>query len=737
LPVGVELVAAYDSSEFVEAAIREVWLTLGIAFVLVVLVIFVFLRNPRSTLVPAVSIPVSIVGAFTILYAMGYSMNILTLLALVLAIGIVVDDAIVVLENVYRHVEEGMAPMAAALKGMGEIGFAIVTITISLVAVFVPLAFQRTAAGQLFVEFAFALAGSVVISAFVALTLSPMMAARLLKPVDRERHGWLFMAFDRGFAAVNRGYGRGLGWVLRARWVVVVVFAVAAFVTTVAYRGLDKDFLPEEDRGAFFCFVVAPEGATSEYTDRMVSQVEEIIRAEAEVRSVGCLVAPPFSGPGLANQGITFVRMHPDRKGTVQDLVDGPDGLRMRLVREVEGAMVIANIPKPISRSFGAPFQLTIQNQDLEALNRVSQDLVNRLRGLPFLVNVRSSFEVTKPELRVEIDRGRAAALGVAVVDISRTMQVLFGGLDLTKIKVDGKEYDVIAQLERGSRLTPRDLERTYVRSDRGQLIQLSSVVSYHSGAAPNAIEHYDRLRSATLTATPVGVTLGTAIERVESILAADLPAGFLHAWSGESRDFKDAQREFWWILGLAVVIVYMVLASQFESLVHPFTVMLALPLAGVGAFGLIWLLAFLGQAGLIRPIPAMNFNLFSQIGLVLLVGLVTKNSILLVEFANQQRARGLGSREAMLRAGLIRLRPILMTSLSTVAGILPIAIGFGAGAESRRPMGVAVVGGLLTSTCLTLFVIPVFYTLFSDMVLWFQGKTAGVPATVPVPGGE
>jgi multidrug efflux pump subunit AcrB len=312
-------------------------------------------------------------------------------------------------------------------------------------------------------------------------------------------------------------------------------------------------------------------------------------------------------------------------------------------------------------------------------------------------------------------------------------MQILFGGLDLSRVKREGKEYDVIAQLERGSRLTPRDLERIYVRNNEGKLIQLNSVVNYQAGAAPNVIEHYNRLRSATLTATPVGVTLGTAIERVQGILATELPPGFLTAWAGESRDFLDTQYQFWWILGLAIVIVYMVLASQFESLIHPFTVMLALPLAGVGAFGLIWLIEFGGQTGVIPRVPAMNFNLFSQIGLVLLVGLVTKNSILLVEFANQQRRQGAASREAMLQAGLIRLRPILMTSLSTIAGILPIAIGFGAGAESRRPMGLAVVGGLVTSTLLTLFVIPVVYTLFSDLGALFR-RTQPAPAVTTQP---
>lgn len=734
LPQGVNLVVAYDSSTFVEAAIYEVWITLGIAFGLVVVVIFVFLRNVRSTVIPGVVIPVSIVGVFTVLYAMGYSVNILTMLALVLAIGIVVDDAIVVLENIYRHLEAGKPPMAAAFAAMREIGFAIIAITISLVAVFIPLAFQKTTTGRLFIEFAFALAGSVVISAFVALSLTPMMAARILQPVAREKHGPLYLAFERGLAALSQGYGAMLRWVLRHRVAMLGVGGSALVLLVWGYRSLDKEFLPEEDRGAFLCFVVTPEGSTAEYTDRMMRQMEQILEAVPEVRSRGSIVAPPFSGPGVANQGIAFVRLHPERTRSVQDIVNGPEGLRMRFLTGIEGALVIPNIPKPISRGFGAPFSLVLQNDDLDQLNATAQALANKLRTLGFLVNVRSSFEVTKPELRIEIDRNRAAALGVSVVDIARTLQILFGGLDLSRIKVGGKQYDVIAQLDRYSRLTPRDLERVYVRNDRGALVQLSSVVNYHSGAAPNAIEHYNRLRSATLTATPVGVTLGTAIERVEALLPAELPPGTLYAWSGESRDLLEAQEQFWWILGLAIVIVYMVLASQFESLVHPLTVMLALPLAGVGAFGLLWLIGFAGRTGWLPPVSAMNFNLYSQVGLVLLVGLVTKNSILLVEFANQRRAQGANAHEAMVQAGLVRLRPILMTSFSTIAGILPIAIGFGAGAESRRPLGVTVVGGMITSTLLTLFIIPVVYTAFSDFTdRVLRRKTAPVPAPAAV----
>jgi multidrug efflux pump len=357
--------------------------------------------------------------------------------------------------------------------------------------------------------------------------------------------------------------------------------------------------------------------------------------------------------------------------------------------------------------------------------------------GKPLLTSVRVGYEVDKPELRLTIDRNRAAALGVSIEDISRTLQILFGGLDLSRIKVAGKEYLVIAQLARTSRLTPQDLDTVFVRSSKGELIQLSTVVKREAGAAPNAINHYGRMRSASITASPGAVPIGVVVKETETMLATELPTGFQFAWGGDAKNLRDATTEVWWVLGLAAIIVYMTLAAQFESLIHPLTVMLALPLAAVGAFGTLWLLDLGGKIGLYHPIPAMNVNLFSQIGLVLLVGLVTKNSILLVEFANQRRAAGLLARDAMLDAGRVRLRPILMTAFSTIAGILPIAIGFGAGAESRRPMGVAVVGGMLTSTFLTLFVIPVVYTLFSDLTARRSSAPMPVGAPKPLPVGK
>ena len=754
LPDGIEMVFNYDESIFVRKAIVEVWQTLGIAFGLVVLIIWFFLGDFRSTIIPAIAIPVSIIGTFAILHAFGYSINILTMLALVLAIGVVVDDAIVVLENIHRHVEEGMTPMKAAFKGMDEIAFAVVAITLSLIAVFTPLLFQKSATGRLFIEFAVAVAGSVAVSAFVALSLSPMMAARLLQAHDTKKRFILIRWFDGMMKGFTRVYGVLLrrcvnfasvlarpfaGWPWLPRFGAGLVFAalLAGLVGApnwYLFGKLEGEFLPEEDKGRLLCFVFCPEGSTTEYTDRQVRKMEEILKKTPEVEAFGSVTAFSLAGPGPANQSIVFVRLKEpeERKRGVQEIVNGPGGLRLQFFQNVEGAIAVPNIPKAIGRGFGSAFQLVIQAQDLDQLNNYTTSLLHKLRQTDFLVNVRSSFEVTKPELRLEINRNRAAALGLSIEDVSRTLQILFGGLDLSRIKLDGKEYEVIAQLQRGSRLLPQDLDRIYVRNRDGQLMQLSSVINRQEGAAPNVIEHYNRLRSTTISASLNGVPLGTAIQRVETLLGQDLPPGYLHAWAGESKEFTDSGQEFLFVLVLALIITYMVLAAQFESLVHPITVIFCVPLAGIGALGLLWLVNFLSKAGLLPPLASMNINLFSLIGFVLLVGLVTKNGILLVEFANQRRAAGASPKEAMQEAGRVRLRPILMTAFSTIAGILPIAIGFGAGAESRRPMGVAVIGGMLTSTFLTLVVIPMVYTLFSELTT----RVRPDPGARPLPAG-
>lgn len=724
LPAGVNTSIPYDESVFIEKSIKEVWETLGIAFVLVVLTIFIFLHNARSTFIPSITIPVSITATFGILYLLGFTINIVTMLAFVLTIGLVVDDAIIVLENIFRHVEEGTPPMEAAFIGMKEIGFAVIATTVALVAVFLPMAFQTSVTGRLFIEFAVAISFSVLISAFVALTLAPMLSSRILRQEHNEEKKGLVGIFEKGLTNLTKLYEKNLRWALNFPVVIVVVSGIVLLLSIFFYSKLNREFLPDEDKGRLLCFILTPEGSTSEYTDRMVKKAEKIISEVPEVEGYFSAVALARGSPGKTSQGLSFIRLKDGHRRHIRDIIGGPTGLGFKFFNNIEGAIVIPIIPKSIGRGFSQPFQLVVEGQDLTELNSYAEQLSGKLRASGYLVNVRSTFELNKPELRIHIDRNRAGALGVSVEDISHTLQILFGGLDLSKVNLSGKEYDVIVQLERESRLTPSDLDKLYVRSSDGKLVQLSNVVTYETGGGPSAINHFNRLRSATIEATPLGIPLGIAIERVEQILKTDLPAGFRYEWTGEAKDLLDAGNETVIVLILSMLVIYMVLASQFESFVHPLTVMLTVPLAAFGAFGALWLFSLVDMLAYVVPpgkwysgffphIPAMGINLFSQIGLILLIGLVTKNGILLVDFANQQMAKGKNAKEAMIASGMIRLRPILMTATATIAGILPIAIGFGAGAESRRPLGVAAVGGMITSTFFTLFLIPVAYVFF------------------------
>ncbi len=724
LPEGVIADIAYDESIYVENAIKEVWETLFLAFFLVVLAIYVFLHDVRSSLVPAVTIPVSIFSKFGILYAFGYSINIISMLAFVLAIGLVVDDAIVVLENIYRHIEGGMKPMEAAFKGMKEIGFVVIATTVALVAVFLPMAFQTSVTGRLFIEFAVALSMSVIVSSFVALSLCPMIAARILKPVGHAPKGGLLRKFEDFLKTMTQHYGRALHWSLGHGGAIMIVALVTVLLTVFFYSRLDKEFMPEEDKGWLLVFALSPEGATSEYTDRMIKNMEGIVSKVPEVKGYFSAVALAMGSPGQPAQGISFLQFKDGKRRHVRDIVGGPQGLGGQFFNEIQGAFVIPIIPKSIGGGFNQPFELVIQGQDLIKLSRYTEELTNKLREAGFLMNVRSTFELNKPELRVNIDRDRAATMGVNVEDISRTMQILFGGLDLVKINIKGKEYDVIAQLERASRLTPSDLEKIYVRNVRGELIQLNNVIDYATGAGPSAIHHYKRWRAATIEGTPVGVTLGTAMDRTLEIVKKSLPDGFRYEWKGEARDLIESSGQIYFVMLLAAIVIYMVLAAQFESLIHPLTVMLTLPLAAFGAFGGLWVMSLISKSGIFGFIPGMGSNLYSQIGMILLFGLVTKNGILLVEFANQEMNKGKDAKEAMHQAGLIRLRPILMTAVSTIMGILPIAIGFGASGEARRPLGIAAVCGMTASTFLTLFIIPVVYVYFSKITKHRAAKT-------------
>ncbi len=739
LPEGIQYDFPYDESIFVERAVIEVWETLAIAFALVVLTIFVFLRSPRATLIPAAAIPVSIVATFGCMYALGFSINIFTLLALVLAIGLVVDDAIVVLENIYRHLEEGKKPMDAAFMAMDEISFAVIATTLSLVAVFLPLAFVGGITGRLLLEFAVALSFSVMVSSLVALTLAPMMGGRILKSQHNQKHGKMFAFFERGFDRIAARYERMLGWVLRHRAVMIVIALFSVGISGYLFMNLDQEFLPEEDKGRMLLIGFTPEGSTTEFTDRMVRQTEQILSETPGVDTYFSAVALPFNGPGNATQFFIFTRLTDGERPHVRDMVGGPMGIGARLFSEVEGAFTIPILPKAVDARFDQPFQLILQHPNLERLNQVTAEMANHLRGTGVFENIRPSFELNKPELEVTFNRDRASALGVSIQEISRALQVNFGGVDLSDIKLDGKQYEVIAQLETDKRMTPDDLETLQVRTSSGDLIPLSSVVSLQVMTGPNQIERYQRQRASTLGGTPGGGTLGAAIEAAEAVLAEHLPPDVSYSWGGESRDLQESSADIYGFFILAIIVVYMVLAAQFESFVHPFTVMLSLPLAFLGAFALLYWLAWTNVLGemlfgwvnyapepapgwavnlqkIVPRISSMNLNIFSQVGLVLLVGLVTKNSILLVEFANQLVEKGMTAKEAMMEAGKKRLRPILMTSMATIMGILPIAIGFGDAAESRRPLGVVAVGGMISSTILTLLVIPVIYTLFAEL---------------------
>ena len=731
LPPDVSLDFPYDSSLYVEAAIREVAETIGISSVLVILLIFLFLRDLRSTVIPAAAIPISILGTFALLYVLGYSVNILTLLALVLAIGIVVDDAIVVLENIVRHIEEGMAPYEASRKAMQEITGAVLAITASLIVVFLPIAFQSGTTGILFREFAITLAGAVAISAFVALTLSPALGAHYLRPVSSQLPAyvrWFELSLERFY----RFYARSLDGALRRQGLWLGLGAGILALTILLYRLIPQEFLPEEDKGVIVAVIITPEGSTSEATDQYVRQAEKIASEYPETRVFFSAVALARGAPGQANQGIMFIRLKPGRDRSAQELArPGARGsMFTRMITEIRGAVVIPFLPKAVGRGFGETFQVVLQGPDLAVLEKTARTLRDEIDQAGFLSQPRINLNFEKPQLNLEIDRARAANLGISVRDISEALQILLGGLDISQFNFEGKQYDVIAQLRRGDRLVPDELNVLYVRARSGELVPIRDLVQAGERGSVNSISHFMRQRSATVSGQPQGVSLGQAIEKTEEIGRRILPPGVTMEFDGEARELRSGRGEAWQIVILALLIVYMALAAQFESLTHPLTIMVAVPLAAVGALLLLYALGFVNLMavipqyappgalpgplaflfGLMPEIPSMNLNLYSLIGLVLLVGLVTKNSILLVEFANQQMARGLSAEEAMRLAGAIRLRPILMTALSTTIGILPIALGLGAGAESRRPLGVAVVGGMLSSTFLTLYLVPVFY---------------------------
>ena len=706
LPEDIDLVVAFDGSTFIRDSISDVLHALAEAVVLVLVVIWLFLRTARATLVPAVAIPISILGAFSILYFAGFTINVLTLMALTLSIGLVVDDAIIVLENISRWIEEGTPPREAAIRGMREISFAVVTATISVVAVFLPLAYLQDTTGRLFGEFGVTVAAAVAISGFVALTLSPALCARVLRPVRTETG--IKRVLERGSQWLTDTYAKGLRPTFQRRFAVIGVGALwFGLGLGMLFGGVvDREFIPPSDRGGFFVFTQAPEGATIDYTDRYQRAVEDLVAELPEFERYFSVIALGLGTPGLVNEGIVIGTLSDDRSRTTGEVVAE---LRDELWK-IPGIQAFPSEFPSLGRGFrAAPVSLVVQGPDIVALAAYADEIARRAeQEIPGLFNVRSDLLLNKPQLDVDIDRNRASDLGVSVREVATALQLLLGEDDVSTFQVDGQTYDVIVQLQRDARSRPGDIPRLYVHGRDGGLIPISSVASIRETTAARGVPHFDRLRSATVTGNLGPETSqGEALERIGEIAVEVLPAvgGYGSTFSGESEQFFESGQAIVFSYLLAILIIYLVLAAQFESFVHPLTILISVAFSFTGALVTLWVF---GQ----------TLNLFSQIGMIMLVGLVTKNSILIVEFANRLRGDGRSILDAGFEAARVRFRPILMTALSTSVGMLPVALGghreigellgVGAGGDLRAPLGIAVVGGMLFSTFFTLLIVPV-----------------------------
>ncbi len=700
LPEGMKLDVAYDSSIFINESILEVKETLLIALALVVLVVLAFLKSFRATIIPTLAIPISIIGSLAVVYFAGFTINILTMLGMVLSIGLVVDDAIVVLENIYRHMEKGKTRWQAAIDGSKEIGFAIVATTIALVAVFVPLAFLSGNVGRLFNEFGVTVAVAVLISGFVALTLTPMLSSKILKPLHGTSKGWASRTFDSFFLTLNKIYRSTLKLVLKHR-IIMLIGGVALFLFAYSlFVLLPSELIPVEDRGVAFGIVLAPEGATLEYTDSYVREIERRILPLPERQGLFTATGLGFGGPGSVTNSFMFLNLKPrgEREKSQQQIVQE---LFPQLIT-IPGVLAFVINPPSLGSSFSSsPIEYVLQGDSYEELNNAIGIMMSEAMKLGYLINLDTDLKLNKPQLDIHIDRERASGLGLSVTDIGSTLETFLGGRVVTDFKRGSKQYDVILQMKPEARATPDAIQNIYLRGNGG-LVPLANVVTVEKTVAPKELNHYNRIRSAKLTASLIpGVTIGQALDDLDRIAKEKLPPGIKREYAGQSLEYKTSSSALYFMFLLAIIFIYLVLSAQFESFVHPFTILLSVPLA---VFGALLTLYVFGE----------SLNIYSQIGLIMLIGLVTKNGILIVEFANQQRVLGLSIYDAVIEAATIRLRPILMTSLATIFGILPIAIGLGAGAESRRPLGLVIVGGMLFSTFLTLIIIPVVYSFLA-----------------------
>jgi multidrug efflux pump len=705
LPTGVRMEVSYDQSKFISQSIYEVFHALMVALGLVIGVIFLFLRSWRATLIPAVAIPVSVIGSFIIIGALGYSINVLTLLALVLAIGLVVDDAIVVLENIHRRIELGEPPLLASLRGARQIGFAVIATTVVLIAVFVPISLMEGNTGRLFREFGISVAASVVFSGFVALTLTPMMCSKLLH--DAKEEGWFYHVTEKFFVGMTNAYGRLLHRALGAPVLVLAIGGVVSVAAYLMFAALPREFAPTEDRGVFFVSVTGPEGSSYEYTRNNIIKVEDTLRPYVErgdATVVQSFIAPAWGGrPSPVNSAFMVVRLKDwsDRKAKQQDLVKE---IFPKLLA-ITGVRAFAINPPSLGLPGGqAPVQFVIGGPTYPVLDEWAERVLERALQNPSLINVDKTYKPTRPEIQVEIDRDRAADLGVPVETIGRTLETMLGSREVTNFQREGKQYKVLVQAPAEQRITPNDLNTLYVRAggSNGKLVPLASLVSIKEGANARELNRTDRLRSVTITASLAsGYTIGQALDYLDGVAAEVLPPEARISYAGQSREFKDSSAAIYLTFALALIVVFLVLAAQFESWIHPTIIIFSVPLAVTGALGALLL-------------AGQTLNVYSQIGIIMLIGLIAKNAILIVEFANQLRDEGQSIAEAVVNSSTVRLRPILMTTIATIFGAVPLALAHGAGAESRAALGWVIVGGMSFATLLSLFVVPVLYLLLA-----------------------
>lgn len=695
---GVQVGISYDSTVFIDRSIEAVFITILEAIILVALVIFFFLHSPRASIIPLVTIPVSLIGSFTLMLIAGFSINTLTLLALVLAIGLVVDDAIVVLENIFRHIEEGMKPIEAAFQGIREIGFAVVAMTLTLAAVYAPVAFTTGRIGRLFVEFALTLAGAVIVSGFVALTLSPMMCSRLLR--HEEKRGPVTSAIERGLDRLTEGYRRMLESSLQRGWMIGGIFVTAAVLCGLLFFTMKQELSPIEDRGVIFTAISGPDGASLEYTEHYARRIESIAKTLPEVDRIFVV-----SGNPTVDQAVAFLRT-----------TDWSERSRktVEMIREVQpkmaaipGVLAFPNAPPSLGQSIRErPVGFVVTSSDsYEAMGRTVGLIVADVMKNPNFLGVDTDLRLNKPELNITVNRERAADMGVSVETIGRAIETMMGGRQVTRFKRAGDQYDVIVQVEADSRNTPNDINKIFVRNQANQMVPLSALVRVQETIGPRQLNHFGQRRSITISANLApGYTQGEALKLLEESASRHLTSGYATDLSGSMREFVRASGSLGVTFVLALLFIYLVLAAQFESFKDPVMIMLTVPLSMMGA-----LLALQATGG--------TLNVYSQIGLITLVGLITKHGILIVEFANQLRDQGRLLREAVVHAAVLRLRPILMTTGAMVLGAVPLAFSSGAGAESRAQIGWVIVGGMTVGTLLTLFVLPsviLFFDRFS-----------------------